>query len=122
VFLHLFVFRWKTGVLDAQKERAVSDIRGFIGVIPGLIETLVGENTSPHGCGYGLGGVMKFVSEADYVAYSAHPAHQALLSWLMPLIDAIEVDFSIQESACDFVTRTTLSFAEPRSPGDTPLK
>jgi hypothetical protein len=26
-------------------------------------------------------------------AYESHPVHQKLLSWLIPLIDPIEVDF-----------------------------
>jgi len=36
---------------------------------------------------------MKFVDKAACEAYGAHPVHQKLLSWLMPLIEPIEVDF-----------------------------
>jgi hypothetical protein len=41
-----------------------------------------------------LGGVMKFADAGACEAYGAHPVHQKLLSWLMPLIEPIEVDFT----------------------------
>ena len=50
-------------------------------------------NFSPRSQGYELGGVMKFGSRTALEAYSGHPAHQELLTWLMPLIDPVEVDF-----------------------------
>jgi hypothetical protein len=36
---------------------------------------------------------MKFTSKAATDAYSTHPAHMALLQWLVPLIDPVELDF-----------------------------
>ena len=93
MFIHMFAFRWKAGVTEEQKQRAISEIRKLQGQIPGLEETLVGVNTSPRGQGYELGGVMKFRDEAALHAYGPHPVHQKLLSWLVPLIDPIEVDF-----------------------------
>ena len=36
---------------------------------------------------------MKFTDEAALRAYGPHPIHQKLLTWLVPLIDPIEVDF-----------------------------
>jgi hypothetical protein len=50
-------------------------------------------NISPRGQGYELGGVMKFSDKPSLDAYGPHPVHQKLVSWLMPLIEAIEVDF-----------------------------
>lgn len=76
-----------------QKQRAITELRQLHGQIPGLLETWVGENFSPRGQGYELGGVMKFADRASLDAYGPHPIHQALLSWLMPLIEPIEVDF-----------------------------
>lgn len=93
MFIHMFAFRWKPGVTEEQKQRAVAEIRKLQGQIPGLQETLVGVNTSPRGQGYELGGVMKFTDEASLHAYWPHPVHQELLTWLVPLIDPIEVDF-----------------------------
>jgi antibiotic biosynthesis monooxygenase (ABM) superfamily enzyme len=89
---HVFAFQWKPGATDAQKERAARDIRAFQGNIPGLLETHVGPNISPRGKGYTFGGIMRFTDQAALDAYVQHPSHQALLVWLVPLIDAIELD------------------------------
>lgn len=95
MYIHTFAFRWKPDVTDAQKQRVISEIRSLQGQIPGLLETWVGKNISPKGQGYELGGVMTFSDRAALDAYGPHPLHQQLLSWLVPLIDAIEVDFEV---------------------------
>jgi hypothetical protein len=89
---HVFAFQWKQGTSEAQKERARKDIGAFQGVIPGLLQTHVGPNVSPRGKGYTFGGIMQFKDEASLNAYFKHPAHLALLAWLVPLIDAVELD------------------------------
>jgi hypothetical protein len=93
MYVHLFAFRWNAGVTEEQKQRVIAEIRGLQGKIPGLVETVVGMNISPRGSGYELGGVMKFADKASLDSYGAHPEHQKLLSWLVPLIEPIEVDF-----------------------------
>jgi antibiotic biosynthesis monooxygenase (ABM) superfamily enzyme len=89
---HVFAFQWKTDVTQAQKDRAAKDIAAFQGQIPGLLETHVGPNISPRGKGFTFGGVMRFKDQAFLDAYTHHPSHLALLAWLVPLIDAIELD------------------------------
>jgi antibiotic biosynthesis monooxygenase (ABM) superfamily enzyme len=89
---HVFAFQWKPDVTDDQKAKARKDIAAFQGQIPGLLETHVGPNISPRGKGYTFGGIMRFTDKAALDAYVQHPAHQALLGWLVPLIDAIELD------------------------------
>jgi antibiotic biosynthesis monooxygenase (ABM) superfamily enzyme len=89
---HAFAFQWKPDATEAQKARAEKDIRAFQGAIPGLLETHVGLNISPRGKGYTFGGIMRFKDQAALEAYVLHPSHQALLAWLVPLIDAIELD------------------------------
>jgi len=89
---HIFAFQWKPGTTDAQIEKATRDIKAFQGVIPGLLQTHVGPNISPRGKGYTFGGLMQFKDQAALDAYVQHPSHQALLKWLVPLIDAIELD------------------------------
>lgn len=89
---HVFGFQWKQGTTEAQKQRARKEILAFQGVIPGLIQTHVGPNLSPRGKGYTFGGIMLFKDEASMNAYFQHPAHLALRDWLMPLIDAVEID------------------------------
>lgn len=93
MFIHTFAFRWKPGVTAEQIQRVIAGIRNLQGKIPGLLETWVGENISPRSQGYALGGVMKFENRAALEAYGAHPIHQELLQWLMPLIEPVEVDF-----------------------------
>jgi hypothetical protein len=95
MYIHMFAFRWKPDVTEAQKQRVVAEIRKLQGQIPGLLETSVGVNISSRGQGYELGGVMKFSDKASLDAYSPHPVHQNLVSWLTPLIEAIEVDFEV---------------------------
>lgn len=93
MFIHCFVFRWKPGVTEEQISRAAAEIKNLQGQIPGLLETHAGWNISPRGQGYTFGGVMKFADKASFDAYGPHPVHLQLLSWLMPLIDPIELDF-----------------------------
>jgi Stress responsive A/B Barrel Domain len=95
MIIHTFAFRWRAAVTDSQKQRAVDEIRALQGQIPGLLETSVGINFSPRSQGYELGGVMKFEDRATFDAYNGHPVHQKLLTWLMPLIDPVEVDFEV---------------------------
>lgn len=78
--------------MPEQIEKARKEIAAFQGVIPGLIAIHVGANHSQKNKGYTFGGVMEFTDQASYEAYTVHPAHKALLNWLVPLIDAMELD------------------------------
>lgn len=89
---HVFAFQWKPNATEAMKAKAAKDIAAFQGQIPGLLETHVGNNLSPRGKGYTFGGIMRFKDQSALDAYVKHPSHQALLAWLVPLIDAIELD------------------------------
>ena len=93
MFIHIFGFRWKPEATDADKERAAREIRAFKGQVPALIDVAVGENLSPRGQGYTFAGLMRFENRAACEAYAVHPAHMALLEWLVPLIDPVELDF-----------------------------
>jgi len=93
VFIHIFGFRWKANASDENKARAAKEIRAFHGTIPGLIDVAVGENLSPRGQGYSFAGLMRFTDRAACDAYATHPKHMALLEWLVPLIEPVELDF-----------------------------
>jgi hypothetical protein len=93
MYFHVFGFKWKPEATEALKQRATADILAFRGVIPGLVELHVGPNQSPHGQGYTFAGVMRFTGKQAFEAYVTHPRHQALLQWLKPLIDPVELDF-----------------------------
>jgi hypothetical protein len=93
MFIHIFAFRWKPVATDAQKQRAATDICDLKQHIPQVLEVHVGNNVSARAQDYAFGGVMKFNTHADYETYAGHPAHLALLAWLGPLIDPLELDF-----------------------------
>jgi hypothetical protein len=93
MFIHMFAFKLKSGVTEAQKDRMIREIGELQNRIPLVLETHVGKNVSRRGQGFVIGGVMKFADPAALEAYNAHPVHQDLLEWLLPLIDPIEVDF-----------------------------
>ena len=94
MYIHMFAFRFKPGVTESKKHEIVDAIRRLQDGIPEVLETWVGLNRSPRGQGYELGGVMKFADAAACDRYNTHSVHQKLLSWLLPLIDPIEVDFA----------------------------
>jgi hypothetical protein len=93
MLIHMFAFRLKPGVSEAQQQRMLTEIGTLKTHISLVLESHVGKNVSPRGQGFVIGGVMKFADQAALDAYNTHPVHQALLKWLVPLIDAIEVDF-----------------------------
>lgn len=93
MIVHNFAFRWKPEVTEAQRSQAADAIRGLDSKIPGILATYVGTNFSPRSLGYEFGGSMHFTDRVALESYTNHPAHQELLTWLRPLIDAIEVDF-----------------------------
>lgn len=93
MYVHMFAFRLKSGVTEEQQQRMLREIKSLEKQIPGILETVIGQNDSPRGQGYAIGGAMKFGSKAALDAYNTHPVHQELLKWLVPLIEAVEVDF-----------------------------
>jgi hypothetical protein len=93
MYFHIFGFKWHSDATEAQKARAHADILAFRDKIPGLLEVHVGPNDSPRGQGYTFVGVMRFTGKAASDAYTTHPQHLALLEWLKPLIDPVELDF-----------------------------
>lgn len=95
MYIHMFAFRFKSGVTSEQKNHCVSEIRKLKDEIQEVQESWVGLNISPRGQGYELGGSMKFADAAAFERYNSHAVHQKLLGWLIPLIEPIEVDFSM---------------------------
>ena len=92
MYLHVFLFKWTSAASDAHKTRVLAEINAFQGRIPGLLETYAGENESPRSQGNSFGGIMKFESREAFEAYVTHPQHEALIAWLMPLIEPTELD------------------------------
>lgn len=95
MYIHMFAFRFKTGVTADQKNHCVTEIRKLKSDIAEVQEAWVGLNISPRGQGYELGGTMQFADANAFDRYVNDPHHQALLKWLLPLIEPIEVDFTL---------------------------
>ena len=93
MFVHIFGFRWNPAATEEQKAQAREEIFAFRNVIPGLREVHAGVNVSERARGYELAGLMLFESRKEFEAYTTHPAHLALLKWLVPLIEPVELDF-----------------------------
>ncbi|GAC1636283.1 MAG: hypothetical protein NVS9B14_14810 [Candidatus Acidiferrum sp.] len=93
MYIHMFAFRMKPGVNAEQKDQMVEEIKALQTHIPAILEAWIGLNESPRGGGYELGGAMKFANKAIFETYGPHPAHQKLVTWLMPMIEPIEIDF-----------------------------
>jgi antibiotic biosynthesis monooxygenase (ABM) superfamily enzyme len=93
MYIHMFAFRMKPGVTPEQKQRMLREIRALATQIPEILESWVGMNESPRAEGYELGGAMRFANKESFESYGTHPAHQKLISWLMPLIEPVEIDF-----------------------------
>jgi hypothetical protein len=45
---------------------------------------------------------MMFTDRGAFEAYFVHPAHEALIAWLMPLVDPTELDIEPTSSTEEF--------------------
>ncbi len=92
MIIHMFGLRWQPAATPQDKARALAEIMAFQGVVPGLLETVAGTNTSPRGQGYGFAAMMRFSDQASLDAYQVSVVHMALLHWLVPLVEAVDLD------------------------------
>jgi len=94
MYMHIFLFRWKAAATTDHRAAAVREVRAFQGTVPGLLTLSIGDNLATNNGGYDFGGCLGFADEAAYHAYCDHPLHVRLLEWLVPLIDAVELDLT----------------------------
>ena len=90
--IHMLALRWKPEATAQDQARALVDVQAFQGIIPGLLETVAGINISPRSQGYGFGAMMRFTDQASLDAYQTSALHGALLQWMVPLVEAIDID------------------------------
>lgn len=93
MFIHIFAFHWKDSASQQQKQAAIHDIMAFEGTISGLVHLWIGDNRAQGSAQYTTTGTMIFSSELAYQNYTSHALHRDLLTWLVPLIEAIEFDY-----------------------------
>lgn len=90
---HVVLFKFKDG---ATKEQIDAVVDGF-GELPEKIDAIHdyewGTNNSPedHNHGYTHCFLVTFKTEADRDAYLPHPAHQAFVKVLLPILDEVHV-------------------------------
>ncbi len=85
--------------MPEDKSRASAQIKAFQGVVPGLLETVAGMNTSARGQGYEFAAMMRFVDQDALDAYQVSAVHMALLHWMVPLVEAVDLDVIAPEQA-----------------------
>jgi hypothetical protein len=96
MYFHSFLFRWHPQATAEHRDRAGREILAFSDAVPGLLEVVAGPNLASNSGGFEFGGTMRFTDAAAYRAYVDHPLHAALLEWLVPLIDAVELDLETE--------------------------
>ena len=90
---HVVLFKFKE---EATKDQIDAVVKGF-GELPKKISEIHdyewGVNNSPedHAHGYTHCFLVTFKSEADRDAYLPHPAHQAFVKVLLPILDEVHV-------------------------------
>jgi hypothetical protein len=90
---HVVLFKFKESATQEQIDEVV---KGF-GELPQKIDAIHdyewGTNNSPedHAKGYTHCFLVTFKSEADRDAYLPHPAHQAFVKILLPILDEVHV-------------------------------
>lgn len=90
---HVVLFKFKE---DATQQQIDAVVKGF-GELPAKIDAIHdyewGINNSPedHAKGYTHCFLVTFKSEADRDAYLPHPAHQAFVKVLLPILDEVHV-------------------------------
>jgi quinol monooxygenase YgiN len=97
---HVVLFRFRP---DAQAE-AIRRIEAEFAALPDRIEHIRGfewgHNTSPEGLdkGFTHAFVVSFADDAGRDAYLPHPAHQAFVAQLKPLLDdVLVIDYDPRE-------------------------
>jgi hypothetical protein len=91
---HLVFFRCRATVTSEIRGRIIRSFQALQGVIPGLLEVAIAENTSDETQfrhGYDLGLRMRFVDRAHLRAYLDHRSHRAVAELVLPSVDDIAV-------------------------------
>ncbi len=90
---HVVLFQTRGGADPKAIERVLADLRGLVGVIPGMLDCSGGANNSPEGKsqGYTHGFVVTFDSAASRDGYLPHPEHRRAAAGLGPLAENVLV-------------------------------
>jgi hypothetical protein len=86
---HVVLFRFRSDLPQGSVEAVFEELRGFRQTIPGITAFQGGAYNSPEGLAQGFthGFTMTFADPAARDAYLPHPAHQAVVAKLLPMLD-----------------------------------
>ena len=93
---HFVLFAFHPHVTADQKLTLARDFAALKTQIPTIVAFEAGRNNSPEGLSHGFedGWLISFASEADRDAYLPHPAHQAFVASIGPLVkEALVFDY-----------------------------
>lgn len=90
---HVVLFKFKEDATQAQIDAVVKGFGELPEKIDGIHEYEWGTNNSPedHAQGYTHCFLVTFKTEAERDAYLPHPAHQAFVKILLPILDEVHV-------------------------------
>ncbi|MGH9026800.1 MAG: Dabb family protein [Acidimicrobiia bacterium] len=76
---HVVCFRWEDAATDEAKEAVRSGLAALPGRIPEILSYQVGHDTGIRDTSWDMAVVAEFASSDDFLAYVAHPDHQAVI-------------------------------------------
>jgi hypothetical protein len=86
---HLVLFRFRSNLALGAVEKIWEELRGLQDVVPGIVGFQGGAYRSPEELarGFSHGLIITFIDAAARDAYLPHPAHQAVVTQLLPMLE-----------------------------------
>lgn len=87
---HIVLFRFKSDIEDAAKQRLIEELRGLEGRVPSIRSISSGLNFSTRGDGYEAGLVIRFDDQAGLDSYQIHPDHvRVVQDCVKPVVEKV---------------------------------
>lgn len=94
---HIVFFKFDPKTTQAQKEEAITQLKGLKEQLPGILDIQAGLNFSERSQGYELGLTVRFDSKESLINYGPSDEHQEVVRFLESIgnTDKLVVDFEI---------------------------
>ena len=83
---HIVLLEWNEDASEEQRAACVAELVALKDSIPGIQSITAGENFSERAQGFNHGAIVTFDDRESLAGYGPHPAHQALVDNLGPLL------------------------------------